>query len=447
MAYGELIISAMNSAFEPRSGPRNSTLRSPASDRSSITSIGCLPSASAISPTLRPTYCWRSCWRLTPWMTRRGRVAADAGLDDLQAPVGLLGLGDERRRSSGSCIFSIFSALVPVVTARHAGRGVVEVPVLEREREPGAPGGALGVDRQALGAAPARPTRAACGARRPCCARRRRRCRGSGAGRPRRASRGTRSPRVRRRSAWVIWIEPSSRSASTSARARMSSSPIVSVTIGVPSKSACTEFGPRRWIEKPARPASMPSCSRRCISLRSWSVAGRRLRRLEAHHVGHQRRRRHVLDDVDALRGRGRASRGTRGWSPSPTGMPWRIDSNGIASVRVIVSIERSRKSGAHRREAEAAVAEHDGRDAVPAGDRAPRVPADLGVVVGVAVDEARRDDLAGRRRSPGPTTPSARPPICAMRPSLIQRSPRSPSAPPCRRRSCLRRCGCHSPP
>ena len=55
----------------------------------------------------------------------------------------------------------------------------------------------------------------------------------------------------------------------------MSSSTIVSVTIGVPSKSACVELRPRRWIEKPHRPASMPSCSRRCISLRSASVAGR----------------------------------------------------------------------------------------------------------------------------------------------------------------------------
>ena len=55
----------------------------------------------------------------------------------------------------------------------------------------------------------------------------------------------------------------------------MSSSTIVSVTIGVPSKSAWIEFGPRRWIEKPHRPASMPSCSRRCISLRSAVVAGR----------------------------------------------------------------------------------------------------------------------------------------------------------------------------
>ena len=63
--------------------------------------------------------------------------------------------------------------------------------------------------------------------------------------------------------------------------------------------------------------------------------------------------------------------------------------------MRVIVSIERSRKSGLHRREAEAAVAEHHRGDAVPAGDRAVRVPADLGVVMGVQIDEARRDDQA----------------------------------------------------
>src|SRR5215216_3835738 len=51
---------------------------------------------------------------------------------------------------------------------------------------------------------------------------------------------------------------------------------------------------------------------------------------------------------------------------------------------------------GGDGREAEAAVAEHDRRDAVPAADGAPRVPPDLGVVVSVAVDEAGRDDLPG---------------------------------------------------
>ena len=46
-----------------------------------------------------------------------------------------------------------------------------------------------------------------------------------------------------------------------------------------------------------------------------------------------------------------------------------------------------------HRREAEAAVAEHDGRDAVPAGDGAVRVPLNLRVVVGVEINEPGRDD------------------------------------------------------
>jgi len=75
--------------------------------------------------------------------------------------------------------------------------------------------------------------------------------------------------------AWVIWMKPSSRAASTSARHRMSSSHIVSVTIGVPSKSAWVELRPRRWIENPHNPASIPSSRTRCISLRSASVAGR----------------------------------------------------------------------------------------------------------------------------------------------------------------------------
>ena len=73
---------------------------------------------------------------------------------------------------------------------------------------------------------------------------------------------------------WVIWMKPSSRSASTRAKFRMSSSHMMSVTMGEPSKSACTLSGPRRWMEKPQSPASMPSCRSRAISLRSFSEAG-----------------------------------------------------------------------------------------------------------------------------------------------------------------------------
>src|SRR5207237_10765651 len=59
-----------------------------------------------------------------------------------------------------------------------------------------------------------------------------------------------------------------------------------------------------------------------------------------------------------------------------------------------------------HRCKPEPAVAEHDRRDTVPAGDGAVRIPLDLRVVVGVQVHETRRhdqsagiDDLLG---SPG---------------------------------------------
>src|SRR6185369_6783153 len=49
------------------------------------------------------------------------------------------------------------------------------------------------------------------------------------------------------------------------------------------------------------------------------------------------------------------------------------------------------------RRDAEAAVADHDRGDAVPRGDREHAVPEDLRVVVRVDVDEARRDDESAR--------------------------------------------------
>ena len=50
-----------------------------------------------------------------------------------------------------------------------------------------------------------------------------------------------------------------------------------------------------------------------------------------------------------------------------------------------------------HRREADAAIAEHRGRDAMPRGGRDERVPGRLAVIVGVDVDEARRDHQARR--------------------------------------------------
>ena len=51
--------------------------------------------------------------------------------------------------------------------------------------------------------------------------------------------------------------------------------------------------------------------------------------------------------------------------------------------------------TGAHRRETDTAVAHHHGGDAMPATGREGFVPAHLTVVVGVNVDEARRQEIA----------------------------------------------------
>ena len=67
----------------------------------------------------------------------------------------------------------------------------------------------------------------------------------------------------------------------------------------------------------------------------------------------------------------------------------------GMSSTPSMSSMSQSCLARAHRREADAAVA-HDHRgDAVPARRREQRVPGDLAVVVGVDVDEARRDQQA----------------------------------------------------
>jgi hypothetical protein len=136
----------------------------------------------------------------------------------------------------------------------------------------------------------------------------------------------------------------------------------------------------------------MPSSSRRAISARSF--VGRRtgLGRFETHHV--------VISDAVGMYWMQLTPLGARSSESRYSGMvsqsqfmPAFIDAYGIASVRVIVSIERSRNSGLHRREAEAAVAEHQRGDAVPSGDGAVGIPANLRVVMRVQIDEAGRDD------------------------------------------------------
>jgi hypothetical protein len=57
------------------------------------------------------------------------------------------------------------------------------------------------------------------------------------------------------------------------------------------------------------------------------------------------------------------------------------------------MAASRAAQLGAHA--TEAAVADHDGRDTVPARQCQVRIPEQLGIVVRVEVDEARRHDLS----------------------------------------------------
>ena len=90
-----------------------------------------------------------------------------------------------------------------------------------------------------------------------------------------------------------------------------------------------------------------------------------------------------------------RGRRGTRGnvshshERPSCRAVP------GMSSTPSISSMRRSWSAGPHRREADAAVAHHDRGHAVPGRRGELGVPRGLAVVVGVDVDEARRDERA----------------------------------------------------
>ena len=84
---------------------------------------------------------------------------------------------------------------------------------------------------------------------------------------------------------------------------------------------------------------------------------------------------------------------------------------------------------GPHRREADAAVAHHQRRDAVPARRRQHRVPGHLAVVVRVHVDPARRDQQVPARRSRAARAPR-RAPTAAMTPPSTATSPSKRGAP-----------------
>jgi hypothetical protein len=125
---------------------------------------------------------------------------------------------------------------------------------------------------------------------------------------------------------------------------------------------------------------------------RGRAVAG--LRTVEAEHPHEQRGHRDVGQDVDGLRRAVDAVEELRIGDPVPRQAPaHRLERDGLdtrhGQHRALAQL------GTHRRESEATVADHDGRDAVPARQRQVRIPEQLGVVVRVEVDEARRHDLS----------------------------------------------------
>ena len=101
---------------------------------------------------------------------------------------------------------------------------------------------------------------------------------------------------------------------------------------------------PSLWMEKPHAPASIASFSRRCISPVLRDVAGARLRRFEPITYTINGASRHVRQRSRPSGSR-QAVEELREASPSPRHAV-AITRYGMASLRVIVSIARSRSSG-----------------------------------------------------------------------------------------------------
>jgi len=113
-----------------------------------------------------------------------------------------------------------------------------------------------------------------------------------------------------------------------------------------------------------------------------------------AHDVGAQGRVTHVPRVVDALGQRLERVEELGVGGPRPLDAGLHGLRGDVLGALEVADDEASVRLGA-RGEREAAIAHDDAGDAVPAGGGAERVPEDLGVHVGVPVDEAGRDDLA----------------------------------------------------
>ena len=168
------------------------------------------------------------------------------------------------------------------------------------------------------------------------------------------------------------------------------------------------------------------------------------------HHVGAQRAVRKLRGDVDRTR------EAVEGVEVLGEGLPLPRDAlvqRGAGNVlHALHELDQELVAvAAHRRESDAAVAEHRGGDSVPARRREQRVPRDLAVEVGVRVDEPRGDEqpvgVDLPRAPPGPA--SIRPTSVICPPSIPMSAVRagapvpSTTVPPLITSSCCMR---HSP-
>ena len=176
----------------------------------------------------------------------------------------------------------------------------------------------------------------------------------------------------------------------TSARARNSSAPATRDGTGRPSPSVCTLSQPD---EKPRAPSVRASSSSRAMPA-TWSSVASPVDRRGAHHGAAQHR---VADHERGVHGHPSVEPAEPLTEPVPVpgrplleGLDRDALDDGHQSAHVVGV------AGRDRRDREAAVAADDGRDPVERRGGDGRVPEDLGVVVGVHVDEPRRDHHAG---------------------------------------------------
>ena len=115
-----------------------------------------------------------------------------------------------------------------------------------------------------------------------------------------------------------------------------------------------------------------------------------------AHHIDAQRGVRHLGGDVDVVAAGGDRIEEVREAVPVPRQAFGQHDLGDVLHALHQVD-QHVVLVGVAGREADAAIAEQHGGDAVPGRGRQPVAPGHLRIVVGVDVDEARRDQLAAR--------------------------------------------------